>query len=567
MNSSPNINSPERWDRPFGPDMTENDVDRALEFSALGAVDPNLFPKNRPLREIIKNDGRIVHYKRGDIIIRNGDYGNSVFLILQGCVRIVINEPREQHRPKKGRRSFFRAVSQLWRNATVPERRDVSIYENSASKIRRGEVTSAQVHLTDVSGYIATHETIQLAEGTSFGEIAALSRTPRTATVFAETELELLELRWQGLRDIRRRDAGIRETFNQHYRKNRLEAQLRSSPLLAHLDTESLGEIIKHTLLEMYGSEDWFYAYMKIEARESSDVIAAEPVIIEQHSYLDGLLLICSGHARLSEGLDHGERTVGYLKSNDAFGLEEIMDQWRNGTELLAQRSLRAVGHVEVLRIPTALVEKHILPSLPASLLPELKNADNVLAWDADSQEKGLEQSLLDFFTDQRIINGTETMMINTARCTGCDDCVRACAATHDNNPRFIRHGPVHGNIQVANSCMHCADPVCLVECPTGAIGQSVIDGRVMIDDPLCIGCGNCANSCPYNNIQLVEVRNRSGDFIIDTETSAPIVKATKCDLCFGQLGGPACQRACPHDALVRMDLHNMDEVLGWIGK
>ena len=52
----------------------------------------------------------------------------------------------------------------------------------------------------------------------------------------------------------------------------------------------------------------------------------------------------------------------------------------------------------------------------------------------------------------------------------------------------------------------------------------------------------------------MVEIRDRSGGFIVDKQTGAPILKATKCDLCADQPGGPACQRACPHDALVRLD-------------
>ena len=39
---------------------------------------------------------------------------------------------------------------------------------------------------------------------------------------------------------------------------------------------------------------------------------------------------------------------------------------------------------------------------------------------------------------------------------------------------------------------------------------------------------------------------------VVDAE-GRPIVKATKCDLCVEQLGGPACARACPHDALRRV--------------
>jgi Fe-S-cluster-containing hydrogenase component 2 len=145
-----------------------------------------------------------------------------------------------------------------------------------------------------------------------------------------------------------------------------------------------------------------------------------------------------------------------------------------------------------------------------------------------------------------------------------CDDCVRACASTHGGNPRFVRQGAVHLNTMVANACMHCVDPVCLIGCPTGAIHRSVETGDVVIDDMTCIGCGTCAQSCPYGNIRMVETRDDTGAFIVD-DAMVPIVKATKCDLCEGQLGGPACQRACPEDALVRIDIRNAGELARWL--
>jgi len=156
-------------------------------------------------------------------------------------------------------------------------------------------------------------------------------------------------------------------------------------------------------------------------------------------------------------------------------------------------------------------------------------------------------------------------MLIDLDRCTRCDDCVRACATTHDGNPRFIRQGPTHDHIMVANACMHCVDPVCMIGCPTGAIARDFDSGTIRINDRTCIGCATCANSCPYQAIRMVEIREPSGAYYVDAATQLPIAKATKCDLCASQLTGPACQAACPHDALVRIDLGNLAGLASWV--
>ncbi len=178
-----------------------------------------------------------------------------------------------------------------------------------------------------------------------------------------------------------------------------------------------------------------------------------------------------------------------------------------------------------------------------------------------------VDPTMLDFLADHRFLNGTQTMLINLDRCTRCDDCVRACASTHDNNPRFIRQGPKHDHIMVANACMHCVDPVCMIGCPTGAIARDSDTGTVRINDRTCIGCGTCANSCPYSAIRMVEIREPGGAFFVDDATKLPILKATKCDFCAGQLTGPACQAACPHDALIRVDMSDLTSVGQWLNR
>ncbi len=81
----------------------------------------------------------------------------------------------------------------------------------------------------------------------------------------------------------------------------------------------------------------------------------------------------------------------------------------------------------------------------------------------------------------------------------------------------------------------------------------------MVINDNTCIGCATCANSCPYDNIQMVTPRNEEGLPFYDQNTNQPLQKAAKCDLCSSQITGPACAHACPHDALKRVDMREID--------
>ncbi len=221
-----------------------------------------------------------------------------------------------------------------------------------------------------------------------------------------------------------------------------------------------------------------------------------------------------------------------------------------------------AVGQLDLLFIPAAIFTQVIAPTLPRAELNRL--ATKAAPVKQEHSPTALADRTLDFLADQRLINGVEAMVINLDRCTRCDDCVRACASTHDGNPRFVRDGVVHDRFQFAHACMHCADPVCLIGCPTGAIHRDQATGVVQINDRTCIGCGTCANSCPYTNIQMVEVRRADGAIAFDSLTGQPIVKAAKCDLCVSHNSGPACQQACPHDALVRIDLTSPTAFATW---
>jgi Fe-S-cluster-containing dehydrogenase component/CRP-like cAMP-binding protein len=558
---------PQRWDVPFDPDMTDATVDHLLATEPFKSIDAGKFPASLPLRGILANDTRVVRFRSGDLVVREGDYGGSAFLILNGAVRVTLQSLPGKLLGRRERRAkgVFSALSKLWTNSRLPEVRD---YTEDADQQQVGKRTGGdkvtRVFLQDVPGVLQAHKTIRLESGQMFGELAALTRSARTATIFADGEAELLEIRWQGLRDLLRRADALKAHVDRLYRERSLKVQLRATPLLARLTDLQLQSVAAATEFGTYGNFDWQTAFDSASQRDAAERLAAEPVIAEEGHYVNGLILIRSGFARVSCRFGSGHRTFSYLGKGQAYGLEELAHNWRaarSGSHTVPmQRTLRAVGYVDILRIPTPIVEQYILPTLDESQLPPMfpppAGPEDPAPLPARAK---IDIGLMEFLVENRFINGRATMLINTDRCTRCDDCVRACSNAHDGNPRFTRHGRRFGRHMIANACMHCADPVCMIGCPTGAIHRDAATGNVVINDDTCIGCATCANSCPYENIRMVEVRGLSGQLLLDDATNHPIRKATKCDLCIDELGGPACQRACPHDALKRVDMHELD--------
>jgi Fe-S-cluster-containing dehydrogenase component/CRP-like cAMP-binding protein len=590
------VTRPQRWDVPFGEPMRDDDIDRLLSVEPFAAIDAASFPASLPLRELLRNDARLQHYASGDIIVREGDYGSSAFLILTGRVRVVLAglSPEVLGRKEPKRLGWLAAMVQSLTRSKIAEVRDYSnnhqaspsLHARGIATAERGNPDHPHIFLQDVPRVLEATDTVTLDPGEMFGELAALTRSPRTATIFAEHESTLLEIRWQGLRDLMRRTDALRLHVERLYRQNSLLVHLRETPLLADLPPEQLAIVADATQFESHGAFDWNDSFEAAVKRRTGDAIVDEPLIAEEGTPADGLILIRSGFARLSHRYGSGHRTAAYLGRGQAFGLAEALETAGSGVQANWRDSLRALGYVDVLRIPQRVLEESVFPFVSPEALAEAVQRQATYAireGEAPAEPNpgerlggslappkapaGADQSLLEFLVDHRLLNGQQAMVINLDRCTRCDDCVRACAATHDNNPRFVRQGHRHGPLMVAQACMHCVDPVCMIGCPTGAIGRDGVSGVVQINDRTCIGCGTCANSCPYDNIQMVEVRDRHGATLIDGSTQQPIAKATKCDLCTGLPGGPACQRACPQDALVRLDLGNLGELSAFVGR
>lgn len=154
-------------------------------------------------------------------------------------------------------------------------------------------------------------------------------------------------------------------------------------------------------------------------------------------------------------------------------------------------------------------------------------------------------------------------MVIDAAKCIDCKGCVAACKVANEVPEGQWRNWikqdgevPVAGRLPRGKArfqpgaCMHCDNPTCVDACPTGATYKDKKTGEVVINDALCIGCGNCLPSCPYD----ARFRN------------AVKRKADKCNYCPERraLGiPPACVDTCPTKARVFGDINDPQSEAG----
>ncbi len=435
----------------------------------------------------------------------------------------------------------------------------------------RGDGPQARLFLQDVPGTLDRFESTSASSGELFGELAAVTRSAREFTAIAEADSLVLEIRWQGLR-LLKQNADFRSLLDQRYRSQVLKEHLCQTQFLRELPDDQLEQLVQATRLESFGDLEWYADYRQQTGISAAERIAREPLIAEEGTFAAGLWIIRSGFARLSHRQGAGHRTLAYVGKGQVFGMRELAHNYRQASESTAlpfQESLRAIGYVDALCIPKAAVTRHVLPYLPAHVLPGLitepryRFGQPVLDTPQHS-DQALDTGLLEFLVEQRLMNGRSAIVIDTNRCTRCDDCVKACAATHGDQPLFERKGVQYGPWLFAQACMHCEDPVCMIGCPTGAIHRDASTGQVQINSSSCIGCKSCAESCPYENIRMIERVDDRGRKQID-KLGLPILEASKCDLCHSRGGRPACQSACPHDALVRVDLRDVKGIQGWM--
>jgi len=271
----------------------------------------------------------------------------------------------------------------------------------------------------------------------------------------------------------------------------------------------------------------------------------------------DGLWLVVDGLVQLQTEDDDRIHVRAYVTRGDGFGDEETLAGQPRSCSAVA------MGETRLLRLPGEVLRS--LVDRNAGLLDRIRRitADRNAA-QSETVGSAAARSTQHVFKDlYRMQMARSLLVIDQDTCVRCGHCAWTCEALHGAS-RLVRRGDkiltrvgaddgqLH-SLLLPNSCQHCKNPVCMIDCPTGAIGRDP-RGEVFIRDSLCTGCGNCAKACPWENIRMApRPASRVTPSGADPVAALSAELATKCDLCRGY-EAPGCVQACPTGSIVRLD-------------
>lgn len=404
-------------------------------------------------------------------------------------------------------------------------------YANSVFAVLDGEV-GIQVNPAD------PHEMVRLGQGEFFGEMALISGRRRTATVVATAHSLLVEVD-----------------------RNTMVRLVRSVPEIKRiLDSAAVVRQIKTYLVPHI--EDSLLAGVV----RSSEVVSfkANDVLIQEGDTDDSVYLIRKGSVTISIRVGGKDVILAYVPAGNYVG-EAAMVIHRPRTA-----TVKAAVATEAIRMDSSAF-RALLDNDPDLRRTVEKKLELNLAERTHVRETAARGDTIEFLMRQGIGEATDVLLIDESLCVRCDNCEKACAETHYGISRLDREaGPTYEMLHVPTSCRHCEDPHCMLDCPPDAIHRAS-NGEVFIDDQQCIGCGNCERNCPYGVIQMAAIPPKKpglwswlmfgrGPGPGEDKSTAGIARragskhAVKCDMCKDLEGGPACVRACPTGAAIRVD-------------
>jgi CRP-like cAMP-binding protein/Fe-S-cluster-containing hydrogenase component 2 len=427
--------------------------------------------------------------------------------------------------------------------------------------------------------HVATLET-----GMFYGELGAIGGLPRTLDVVAREPTEIFYLPRHALKYLQV-NAQARMLLFDRYREMAVRATVSALELFRSVTPEFITELIPRCEIQRY------------ELRGIPLVSQGEPG--------DAFYIVRDGFVQVVRTREDGsKRVLAYLRTGEYFGEMALFDaevRWA---------SVLTAGKCELIKI-----QRGDFLEL-CRRFPQIEVEVRKLIIERHEQERTLtpEMSLLLEKSGQLgIIQADALLVMDLDLCIKCDNCVKACEQLHGHS-RLIRNGMQIGKYLIPSACRHCDDPKCMNSCPTGAIKRRP-EGEIYFQYDVCIGCGNCAIACPYDNIAMIDTptfdaaqarkvrimndpaffrpypvashdvaedglfkrlfgfghKGKSQRKPVQLSTNraqheVPVAFPIKCDLCDG-LPFMGCVHSCPTGAAIRIDPAKLFEQTGAISQ
>ncbi len=397
--------------------------------------------------------------------------------------------------------------------------------------------------------------TVPIGKGSIFGEVGLISGRRRGATVRAGKDCIVIEIPRTAALKLMASVKEAKDTVNR-------------------ITTE-------RQLLQIFGSG--------LSREDIQDVLAAaavreiksgDAVVSEGEEGYD-IFVVRSGSMTVEKAIGGRQVFLSYIPAGSYFGEMALIDGGRRTA------TVRAAVRSEVVRLDGDLFRALLnrKPLLRAKLESDMAMRRAINSFIENRKRKfggvvDMYSAVAEFLVDQGMGEATDALLIDEKLCIGCDNCERACADSHDGLSRLNREaGRTYAHLHVPTSCRHCEHPYCMTDCPPNAIHRGP-DGEVFIDET-CIGCGNCQRNCPYGVIRMDAVPEEKPGLLSwllfgtgpgpgepdkawkkkhTQEGTAKV--AIKCDMCKGKSGGPACVKACPTGAAIRVSPEEFLEVV-----
>jgi NADPH-dependent 2,4-dienoyl-CoA reductase/sulfur reductase-like enzyme/Fe-S-cluster-containing hydrogenase component 2/CRP-like cAMP-binding protein len=379
-----------------------------------------------------------------EVLLREGEYGRDLYLILEGQLALTTSDREEN--------------------------------ELLLARLKRGE-------------YV--------------GEDGMLTGQPYKVSVRAQAPTLVFQVPEQAMQRLMELVPGAREYFERCVQATSLQTILARLDIFEGVAERDVQELIHRSVVKQYERNERLFAEDRRgrPSRETLHILLEGFVKVARHT------LAGTGHGKSDE------RIIAYRQGGDYFagGLDLLGDGQAVTVTTINRCRVAEVPRQAVLelfrRYPA--VEERF-----ASRLREyLETAASVHTPGAQARARlpfiptsepadPTAQEGLHELVNDGVVEGTEVLIIDLDRCIHCNECEDACERRHGHS-RMNRKGMVVGNISITTACRQCQDPVCML-CSRAGIARHP-NGEVYITES-CIGCGICAERCPYGAISIAQV-------------------------------------------------------------